>query len=86
MLWGTRFSRSIRTEALWEDPFAGELYEGEMLAAIASMENSLLAVYAEELKAVLKAASERIAACEWSYDGEEDELGEIVDSVARKIM
>lgn len=71
---------------LREDPFAGELYEGEMLAAIARMENSLLAVYAEELKVVLKAASERIAAYEWSYDGEEDEFKEIVDNVARKIM
>lgn len=71
---------------LREDPFAGELYEGEMLAAIAGMENSLLAAYVEDLREVLRAASERIAAYEWSYDGEEDEFREIVDAVARKIM
>lgn len=73
-------------ELLQENPFVGELYEGEILAAIAMMESSSVTSYTEELQAVLKDASERIAAYEWYYDGEEDEFKEIVDSVARKIV
>ena len=73
-------------ELLQENPFAGELYEGEILAAIAGMENSSVISHTEELQIILKDASERIAAYEWTYDGEEDEFKEIVDSVARKIV
>lgn len=73
-------------ELLQENPFAGELYEGEILAAIAEMENSSVRSYTEELQIILKDASERIAAYEWTYDREEDEFKEIVDSVARKIV
>ena len=73
-------------ELLQENPFAGELYEGEILATIAGMENSSVISYTEELQIILKDASERIAAYEWTYDREEDEFKEIVDSVARKIV
>lgn len=73
-------------EFLRENPFAGELYEGEILTAIAGREASLLALYVEELTEILRDALEKITACEWSYDGEAEELKEIVDSVARKIL
>lgn len=67
MLRQKRFPDLAMTKAiefLRENPFAGELYEGEMLAAIANTENSLLAAHAQELKEVLRDASERIAAYE----------------------
>lgn len=72
-------------ELLRENPFAGELYEGEILAAIAGMEASITASDKKELQSVLKDANERMAEHEWTYNGEEDEFKEIVDSVARKI-
>lgn len=73
-------------ELLREDLFAGELYEGELLAAIADTESPLTAAHAQELKEVLRDASERIAAHEWMFDGEADEFREIVDAAARKIV
>lgn len=73
-------------EFLRENPFAGEMYEGEMLAAIARMETSILAPHAEELNAVLRDAAEKIAVHEWYYDGEEEELREIVDAVASALI
>lgn len=73
-------------EFLRENPFAGELYAGEILTAIAGREASLLAPYAEELMVILRDASEKISVCEWGYDGEAEELKEIVDSVNRKIF
>lgn len=71
-------------EFLQEDPFAGELYEGEILAAIAKQETSLLASYARELQDVLSDALRKMMAHEWLYDGEEEEFREIVDAVACK--
>ncbi|MDE6674606.1 MAG: hypothetical protein K2K19_07325 [Acetatifactor sp.] len=73
-------------EFLRENPFAGELYEGEILTAIAGREASLLTPYAEELMVILRDALEKITVCEWSYDGEAEELKEIVDSVARNLV
>ncbi|MDE7224205.1 MAG: hypothetical protein K2O34_10545 [Acetatifactor sp.] len=73
-------------ELLRKDLFDGELYEWELLAAIADTESHLLAAHAQELKEVLRDASEQIAAHEWMFDGEADEFREIVDAVARKIM
>ena len=72
-------------EELRRNPFAGELYEGEILAAIAGMEAAITASHKTELQTVLKDAKERTAAHEWTYDGEEGEFQEIVDSVAWKI-
>lgn len=47
-------------EFLRENPFAGELYEGEILTAIAGREASLPASYAEELKEIVDSVARKI--------------------------
>ena len=69
---------------LEENVFVGESYDGEILEKISEMENSFLISYADELKMIVKNALEKSIAHVWSYDGEEDEFKELINSISKK--
>ena len=70
---------------LQDDVFIGEAYDGEMLEKISEMDSSFLMSYADDLRNIIKNASEKSVIHEWLYDGEEDEFKNIVSIIAKKL-
>ena len=70
---------------LQDNVFFGESYDGEILEKISEMDSSILITYADDLRKITKNALEKSVMHEWSYDGEEDEFKQIVNSIVKKI-
>ena len=70
---------------LQDDVFIGEAYDGEMLEKISEMDSSFLMSYADDLRNIIKNASEKSVIHEWLYDGEEDEFKNIVSVIEKKL-
>ena len=70
---------------LQDDVFIGEAYDGEMLEKISEMDSSFLMSYADDLRNIIKNASEKSVIHECLYDGEEDEFKNIVSIIAKKL-
>lgn len=71
---------------LREDVFVGESYEGELFQKISEMDNSFLISYADNLKIIIKNALEKSQIRDWTYDGEEEEFKDMIDTLYTKIM
>jgi len=71
---------------LREDVFVGESYEGELFEKISEMDNSFLVSYADDLKSIIKNALVKSEICDWTYDGEEEEFKDIIDTLSTKVM
>lgn len=71
---------------LQKDPFAGDLFEGELLEKLSEVEADILKPVSDDLKIIVRNAAEIQLTHEWLYDGEKDEFQEIVDTLAAKIM
>jgi hypothetical protein len=72
-------------ELLQQSVFTGELYEGELLEKISELDTAFLRSYADELKSVLGNYMEKCIVHTWSYDGEEEEFKEMVNSLLAKL-
>lgn len=70
---------------LQKDPFAGDLFEGELLEKLSEKDSTLLKPVADDLKTIVKNATEKQLTHEWLYDGEEDEFQEIMNAITAKI-
>lgn len=72
-------------EFLKENIFAGEGYDGELLEKLSETDISLWQLYLEDLKYILGDTLKKIENHEWTYDGEEEEFKEIVESISTKL-
>ena len=66
-------------ELLQDNAFAGETYDGELLERISEMDTSFLMLYSDQLKYILKEASDKNETHEWIYEGEREEFRDIVN-------
>ena len=82
----TNLAMSKAINFLREDVFVGESYEGELFEKISEMDNSFLVFYADDLKNIIKNALVKSEIHDWTYDGEEEEFKDIIDSLSAKVM
>lgn len=71
----------IAIECLNKDVFIGELYSGNLLDAISKVDKGILDNYVEELKKIISRALSELNDYEEDYEGERDEIKEIINSV-----
>lgn len=89
MLRQKEFTKLAMTNAmkyLQKDVFVGETYEGELFEKISEMESSFLMSYADELKTIIKDALVKSKMRYWTYEGEEEEFKEVIDTISQKVM
>lgn len=82
----TNLAMSKAINFLREDVFVGESYEGELFEKISEMDNSFLVSYADDLKNIIKNALVKSEIRDWTYDGEEEEFKDIIDTLSTKVM
>lgn len=82
----TNLAMSKAIDFLREDVFVGESYEGELFEKISEMDNSFLMSYADDLKNIIKNALVKSEIRDWTYDGEEEEFKDMIDSLSKKVM
>ncbi len=72
-------------EELQKDLFVGEIFEGELIEKVSEMEQRILKPYSNELKGILKNASDKSDEYEWLDDEEKADFKKAVDVITRKI-
>ena len=82
----TNLAMSKAISFLQEDVFAGESYEGELLEKVSEMDSSFLISYADDLKNIINNALVKSETRDWTYDGEEEEFKDMIDTLSKKIM
>lgn len=82
----TNLAMSKAINLLREDVFVGESYEGELFQKISEMDNSFLISYADDLKLIIKNALVKSEIRDWTYDGEEEEFKDMIDTLSTKVM
>lgn len=82
----TNLAISKAINFLREDVFVGESYEGELIEKISEMDNAFLVSYTDDLKNIIKNALVKSKIRDWTYDGEEEEFKDIIDSLSAKVM
>lgn len=82
----TNLAMSKAINLLREDIFVGESYEGELFQKISEMDNSFLISYADDLKIIIKNALVKSEIRDWTYDGEEEEFKDMIDTLSTKVM
>ncbi|MDO4305148.1 MAG: contact-dependent growth inhibition system immunity protein [Bacillota bacterium] len=70
---------------LQEDIFVGESYEGELFEKLSEMDSSVLISYADDLKNIIKNALVKSEIHDWSYNGEEEEFKDLINSLSQKV-
>lgn len=82
----TNLAMSKAINFLQEDVFVGESYEGELFEKISEMDSSFLISYADDLKNIIKNALVKSEIRDWTYDGEEEEFKDVIDTLSTKVM
>ena len=82
----TNLAMSKAISFLQEDVFAGESYEGELLEKVSEMDSSFLISYADDLKNIINNALVKSETRDWTYDGEEEEVKDMIDALSTKVM
>ena len=82
----TNLAMSKAISFLQEDVFAGESYEGELLEKVSEMDSSFLISYADDLKNIINNALVKSKTRDWTYDGEEEEFKDMIDTLSKKVM
>lgn len=72
-------------EYLEENPFSGDLYEGEVLYMLYKLDGSYYIEYADKLNKVLECAMEQNRKYEWLLEEERDEFDKLVKAFKEKI-
>ena len=70
---------------LKEDPFIGEMYDGELLEHLSSINVDSLTNYIEEIKSILSNATKKNDEYPWLLDEERIEFAEIIKEFRNKI-
>ena len=81
----TDLAMSKAINFLREDVFVGELYEGDLLEKVSEMDSSFLISYADDLKNIINNALVKSETHDWSYDGEEEEFKDMIDTLSTKL-
>lgn len=71
---------------LQEDVFIGESYEGELFEKVSEMDSSFLISYVDDLKNIIKNALVKSETRDWTYEGEEEEFKDMIDTLSTKAM
>lgn len=70
---------------LKHNPFVGELYEGELLEKVSTIENHLIKNYLDDLRSILVQAQNENETYEWLIEKERDEFQELINNFFRVI-
>ena len=81
----TDLAMSKAINFLREDVFVGELYEGDLLEKVSEMDSSFLISYADDLKNIINNALVKSETHDWTYDGEEEEFKDMIDTLSTKL-
>ena len=81
----TNLAMSKAINFLQEDVFVGELYEGELFEKVSEMDSSFLISYADDLKNIINSALIKSETRDWTYDGEEEEFKDMIDTLSTKL-
>lgn len=81
----TNLAMSKAINFLQEDVFVGELYEGELFEKVSEMDSSFLISYADDLKNIINNALIKSETRDWTYDGEEEEFKDMIDTLSTKL-
>ena len=82
----TNLAMSKAINFLQEDVFVGESYEGELFEKVSEMDSSFLISYADDLKNIINNALVKSKTRDWTYDGEEEEFKDMIDTLSKKVM
>lgn len=69
------------TQELMNDPFAGELFIGELLEKILMLDKTALKSQKKELETIYKTAIKNIDSVAWGYPEEKDEYREVLEKL-----
>ncbi len=72
-------------EFLMINPFAGEMYEGELLEKMSKLEGSILIQYRQELREVLEGALINNKTYEWMDEEERIDFEKVIVNFFKKI-
>ena len=75
----------VALKMLEVDPFAGELYIGELAASLLEVEESALKSRTSEVEKIIKDAKKDINSVTWGYPEEKDEFLNILKKLDGKI-
>ena len=81
----TDLAMSKAINFLREDVFVCELYEGDLLEKVSEMDSSFLISYADDLKNIINNALVKSETHDWTYDGEEEEFKDMIDTLSTKL-
>lgn len=65
-------------EMLKEDPYAGELYTGELLASLLEVNKEILKIRRQELDMIISEAKRDLNSVPWGYPEEKDEYVDLL--------
>ena len=82
----TNLAMSKAINFLQEDVFVGESYEGELFEKVSEMDSSFLISYADDLKNIINNALVKSKTRDWTYDGEEEEFKDMLNTLSKKVM
>ena len=82
----TNLAMSKAINFLQEDVFVGESYKGELFEKISEMDSSFLISYADDLKNIINNALVKSKTRDWTYDGEEEEFKDMINTLSKKVM
>ncbi|MBR4084494.1 MAG: hypothetical protein IKK33_09475 [Lachnospiraceae bacterium] len=68
-----------------EDIYVGDAYDGQLLEALTRVEDRLLKPYVKVLQELLQEAEVLIEDHDWSYEGEQEEFGEVMKQLSQKL-
>lgn len=71
---------------LLENPFAGEMYEGELLEKMSNLERSVLKQYIQVLREVLEVALINNKTYEWLDEEERKDFEKVIEDFLNKIV
>lgn len=71
---------------LKDNPFAGDMYEGELLEKLSEIDTSCLIAYFDEVKSILSRALDESKRHEWLCEEEKEEYEAVINSFSRKIL
>lgn len=66
---------------LKNNPFAGELYIGELLASLLELDMSLLESHREDVNEIIKETEKSKNIVAWGYPEEKEEFGELIEKL-----
>lgn len=82
----TNLAMSKAINFLQEDVFVGESYKGELFEKISEMDSSFLISYTDDLKNIINNALVKSKTRDWTYDGEEEEFKDMINTLSKKVM